>query len=82
MAAVAPLELVSLITAEVGVVRLLNLNLPEATDPVMELLYLYGKPNVFGNAEFAYLPVLELYIKESPVAGDIDKNSRICFSFS
>jgi len=76
------LELVSLITREVGVTILLNLKKPDATKPDVELLYLYGNPNVFGNAAFAYLPVLELYIKTSPVAGDVDKNSRICFSFS
>ena len=54
------LELVSLITRDVGVTMLLNLKKPEATKPDVELLYLYGSPNVFGKAAFAYLPVLEL----------------------
>jgi hypothetical protein len=76
------LELVSLTIREVGVDTLLNLRIPDATEPVVELLYLYGSPNVFGNAAFAYLPVPELYIKTSPAAGEVDNNSRICFSFS
>ena len=75
-------EVVSLTVNVVGETKSSNLILPDDTDPVIAVSNIYGKPNVFGNAVFSYLPVPELYDKTSPFAGEVDKNSSICFSLS
>ena len=80
--ALFPNKSFSLIVTLVGDDGSSNLKKPFATDPVIAVLYLYRRPNVFGRAPFSYLPVAELYASTSPVTGESDMNSSICFSFN